>query len=199
MQYVKLNSLAQWAILEKGTAVIFSGGVHDYERAVTVYFNLETVTTLYIEPEDKNRDIRMLCTAGPGLVRLDFNESGVFGIFADDQAGEVQWQSTEMVETSVEAVDPVTFTEIIQRKPINEEFELMWYRANQKMDERMAALAEQYEARLAAVAQEAKNNATSAVVPPVVAKQDEAGTPSSDTDQKADGVAGGEQPSGGGS
>ena len=194
MQFIKLNSLAQWATLEPGKAVIFGGGTPDMERAVSVLFNLETVTTLYIEPEDKDRAHRMLCTAGPGLVRVDFNETGVFGIFADEQAGIVQYQCTETIDVAVEAVDPVTFTEIIQRRPINEEFELMWYRANQKMDARMAVLQEQHQAQIAALAEQVKN-AAAPVVPPVVGEPNANGTPPVSAEQAPVGEPSGDRKS----
>lgn len=198
MQFIKLNSLAQWATIEQGKAVVFGGGVPEVERALSIVFNLETVTTLYLQPQDKKQPHVMLCTAGPGLVRVDFNACGVFGIFADEQAGIVQYQCTETVDVAVEAVDPVTFTEIIQRRPVNEEFELMWYRANQKMDARMAALQEQHNAQIAALAEKVKN-AAAPVVPPVVGQPNENGTPAGGTQQAPAGEPSGEQPGGGGS
>ncbi len=149
MQFIKLNSLADWATLEKGKAILFEGGLPNVQRSVSILFNFESVTTMYIEPEDENEPARMLCTAGPGLVRIDFDAVGVFGIFAEEAAGEVQYQSAELVDVTIDDVDQENFTEIMERRAIDPAYEAMWHLANRNIEQRFAFLQQQHEMKLA--------------------------------------------------
>lgn len=150
MQIINLYALADWRTLPAKQALVFDQGP-DTLRACRLLLNLETVTSLYIEPQDVRESTRLLCTAGPGLVRIDFDAVGVFGVFADDQAGEVQFQCTEFEQANFEPVDEASFTEIVQRRAIDPMFEEMWYRANKNMEARLNALQSQHQQQLAAV------------------------------------------------
>ena len=148
MQIINLYALADWRTLPPKQALVFDQGP-DTVRACRLLLNLETVTSLYIEPQEADHAARLLCTAGPGLVRIDFDAVGVFGVFADDQAGEVQFQCTEFEQANFEPVDETSFTEIVQRRAVDPLFEEMWYRANKNMEARLNAVQAQHDRQMA--------------------------------------------------
>lgn len=157
MQIINLRALSQWHTLPPKKGLVFDHGP-DTVRAVRLLLNLETVTSLYIEPEDADINPRLLVTAGPGLVQLDFDAVGAFAVFADEQAGEVQYQSTEFEPANLEPIDDTSFTEIVNRRAVDPLFEEMWYRANQNLERRLAAQNLHHQQQLAAIITQGKTD-----------------------------------------
>lgn len=163
MQIINLYALDDWMTLPPKKAQVFK--YPEENRAVRILFNLETVTSLYIETDDANAKPKLLCTVGPGVVRVDFDAVGTFGLFADEQAGEVQFQCTELLQANFEPVDESSFTEIVQRRAVDPMFEQMWYRANKNLEARFNALQSQHQQQLAAVISQVKTDDTSSETP----------------------------------
>lgn len=180
MNIIRLNALADWSKLDKGKALVFDTGP-ETNRAVRILLNLETLTSLYLEPQSKDEEIRHLITAGPGLVRLEFDAMGVFGVFADDQAGEVQYQCTEFEAAHIEKVDDSSFTEIVTRRAVDPAFEEVMYRAGLNLERRLAAQQTEHQRQLAALIQQVKNDVgttqptTAPVVAPVSSSAEQSG------------------------
>ncbi len=142
---VKLNSLSRWTVLAPDTAVVFAGS-DIAERRVRIDFNLEAVTSFFI---DLGGQERFLCTLPEGQETVEFNAAGTFRIYAEKGSGVVHYISADLEPTFSEVVDPVIFTKIASRRHRNPELEEMMFRMNQNLERRLAQQADEFETALA--------------------------------------------------
>ena len=141
---IKLNSLSRWFDLEPGNAIMFDKSSNEEdERRIRLNLNLADRTVFYVENSDGPR---FLAVAGPGLETLEFAVAGAVGVFAEEGAGHVQYQTAELEPTHSEIVDGAIFTKIATRRPRNPELEEMMYRAELNMQRRFAQQAAEMEA-----------------------------------------------------
>lgn len=142
---VKLNSLSRWSVLAPDTAVVFAGS-DIAERRVRIDFNLEAVTSFFIDLGGKEE---FLCTLAEGQETVEFNAAGTFRIYAEKGSGIVRYISADLEPTFSEVVDPVIFTKIANRRHRNPELEEMMFRMNQNLERRLAQQADEFETALA--------------------------------------------------
>lgn len=157
---IKLNSLARWAVLDGGKAIVFAGS-DVAERRVRINFNLEAVTSFFIDIAGEEV---FLCTLPPGLETLEFNAPGTFRVYAEKGSGVVQYQSADLEPTFSEVVDPVIFTKIANRRHRNPELEEIMYRMQANMERRLASQAHELELAFERRRLEAENGRSSEVI-----------------------------------
>jgi hypothetical protein len=143
---MKLNSLARWAVLPAGSAIVFEGRA-DAEKRVRLSLNLEAVTSFFIRDKSGHR---FLCTCGPGLEVIEFSVAGSFDVFPEEKAGIVQYHCAAHEEAFTVVDDPKIFTKIASRRSRNPEMEEIMYRMNANMERRLAMQTSEMEAAFAA-------------------------------------------------
>lgn len=139
----RVLNVYDWAKLGPDDQMAFKSSVPDL-RPVRLRVNAPSPVALYLKQPDFE-DPLFLARA-EGLDEVQFFVQGDFTLIP---SGEVWFHTLDGDRGDVEAVDPTSFTNIVERRARNLEFEIMELKAAQNMERRLAAIQASFDAQLA--------------------------------------------------
>lgn len=150
----RINSVYDWTPL-RGDQQVNIPCDFDGLRLVRLRVNSPAPVALYLT--QPNKEDSFFLALVNGLDEIQFNIDGPYTFFTD--GGELWWNTIDGVDSHVEAVDPTSFTTIMQRRTRNPELELMEFkmRENQR---RMDAIMARWEQEETAKVQAHENDGT---------------------------------------
>lgn len=142
---VRLHNLSKWRCMEPGKGLDFLG---DAPRKVRVEFNTEQPTRIdLVHGEDDDTQVTFLAVI-MGMETVEF-VAPVGTYLAATSDGEV-WYFTNEGDDIATDREEVSFTKVMNRRSRNPELERMMFKMEQNMNARMALMAEEVAAQVAA-------------------------------------------------
>ncbi|UIB81440.1 hypothetical protein [Flyfo microvirus Tbat2_112] len=172
----RFMNLTKWGQIEPGSMAVFS---HDRPRMVKLQVNTAAETALYIDTGGVEQFLALV----KGRDEIEFGVDGAFNLTHDSER-EVYIYTADGDDVSFEVIDAESFTEIVERRPRNEEFDAMMYTVMQNVERRMAQQQAELERRVA----DRPADGPAVIVAPAVAPAGDPVQPGS-TDRQATPVA----------
>lgn len=136
----KMFNLTKWRGIEEGEVITFAD---TRPRTVRLEVNAPTEVQLFIGSGDADMDFLALVK---GRDVIEFSAEGAFSLTVD--GGMCNIYTADGDDISVHAVDPVSFTRIVERRQRNPELEHMMMVMQINVEKRLAQQAEDFQLRL---------------------------------------------------
>jgi len=131
----RILSVYDWQVLSAGTEVKIETDLLE-QRLVRIRVNAPSPMALYVRVPDAEEPIFLARVEG--LDEIQFNVAGPYTLMAFD--GEVWFDTLDGARADVEAVEPDSFTSIVERKARNHELELIERKMQENIERRLAAV-----------------------------------------------------------
>lgn len=141
----RILSVYDWQVLPAGSEVNFKSDLSE-QRLVRLRVNAPSPAALYVKLPDVVDPIFLARVVG--LDEVQFNVAGPFTLMAYE--GDCWFDTLDGARADVEAVEPDSFTSIVERKARNYELELIERKMQENIERRMSALMGDMSSRLAA-------------------------------------------------
>lgn len=184
----RILSVYDWRLLAAEHEVKMTSDVEE-QRLVRMRVNAPSPMQLWLRVPDAEDPIFLARVEG--LDVIEFNIQGEFVLMA--MGGEVWFNTLDGARADVEAVEPESFTTIVERKSQNQEMLLIERKMQENIERRMSALMGAMSATLAAKDAEIEAARIAAAAASTPAPQQDAGqVPSGEPAGQTSGGTGGE-------
>lgn len=159
----RILSVYDWQLLKAEHAIKIASELEE-QRLVRMRVNAPSPMQLWLRVPDAEDSIFLARVEG--LDEIQFNIAGEYELLA--MGGEVWFDTLDGARAEVEAVEPDSFTSIVERKVRNQEMELMERKMQENIERRMAIVMGSINAKLAkkdAEIEAARNAAAAASTP----------------------------------
>lgn len=139
----RILSVYDWQRLPSEEQIVINSDVPG-QRLVRLRVNAPAPVALYVQLPDIVDPVFLAQVNG--LDMIEFNVEGSYKLFAF--GGELWFDTLDGTRADVEAVDPTSYTSIVERKARNPELEIMERKMAENLDRRMSILIGQVSAQL---------------------------------------------------